>query len=72
MITVKIEDDAEAKIREVVAGDDIDLFVHDAIRAYFHLYQARTNGNRVYIGTSDKIEYELILPPWKHELEGEA
>ena len=44
------------------AGIDMSAFVRNALRVYTTLQDERSQNKKIYIGTSERIEKELLLP----------
>lgn len=63
-INVTITSDSYRTIQERAerSGMDMSEFVRNALRVYLTLLDEQREGKRVYIGTQDKVEKEVLLP----------
>ena len=63
-INVSLSEDAyeTLKSQSKDLGMDMSAFVRNALQVYNTLQQEQLRGKKIYIGTSDKIEKELVLP----------
>ena len=63
-INVSLSESAyeELKMQSEHFGMDMSEFVRNALRVYNSLQQEKAEGRRVYIGTTENIEKELVVP----------
>jgi hypothetical protein len=61
-VTLSAENYDELRTAAAAAGMDLSEFVRNAIRIYYFLRTEKKQGKRVYIGTDEKVEKELLVP----------
>jgi len=63
-INVNLSEDSYQTLRDMArqSGQDMSELVRTGLRIYNTLLQERAQGKRVYIGTRDKVEKELLIP----------
>lgn len=63
-INVNLSQETYSALKDLAkdAGMDMSEFVRNALRVYTSLQREKLEGKRVYIGNSNKVEKELLLP----------
>lgn len=63
-INVNLSEETYNTLKEqaMKAGMDMSEFVRNALRVYNSLQREKLEGKHIYIGTSNKVEKELLVP----------
>jgi predicted DNA binding CopG/RHH family protein len=63
-INVNLSEDSYHTLQDQASDHGVDMseFVRSALRVYTTLLNEQKDGKRIYVGTNDRVEKELILP----------